>query len=163
METMEPVTTVEHLQDELKHAGLEIEKSKTCYRVGRIYNGAWITLRRFTYLPQAYKWLVRKRLMAEAFKPTIVSLPGPPGPQGPKPLGTDADDQRTFSNRLRILIWSLPKDAYPEGEREDNPLSAANWDKSGTHRITAFIQASDNVADAIWQAVLEYEGEGKDG
>ena len=70
----------------------------------------------------------------------------------------DAGSLRQFHNRVRIIM-NLPSEAFPPHLRADNPTSAGMWVRGGFDRIKAFIHAPDAVADAIWAAMLEYEGE----
>lgn len=65
--------------------------------------------------------------------------------------------QAQFGNRVRILL-NLPRSAFPRMLREENPRSAAHWDNGGFDRLRAFIEAPDPVQDALWRAVLDYEG-----
>lgn len=62
-----------------------------------------------------------------------------------------------FHNRVRVMLSGLDDSAYPKGLREFNPFSAKLWKKGGLGRMTAFLHAPEQVAQCIWQAVLDYE------
>ena len=63
-----------------------------------------------------------------------------------------------FDNRMRIMLTGLDRDAFPPALRDANPLCARLWDNEGADRLLAFIRAPDAVQQAIWAALLEYEG-----